>query len=84
MVRSPETELARTYRFLGVDDRFHPKTYHQPVNQGSYLIPKPDADERARLAAYLKADVQRAVAFCPEIDLSLWPDFVGIEGTIKL
>jgi hypothetical protein len=83
MVQSPETELARTYRFLGVDDRFHPKTHHQPVNQGSYLIPKPDADERARLAAYLKADVQRAAALCPEIDLSLWPDFAVTERTIK-
>jgi len=83
MVQSPETELARTYRFLGVDDRFHPKTYHQPVNQGSYLIPKPDADERARLAAYLKADVQRAVALCPEIDLNLWPDFGETEGKSK-
>ncbi|MBI1293540.1 hypothetical protein GC175_01110 [bacterium] len=80
MVQSPETELARTYRFLGVDDRFHPKTYHQPVNQGCYLIPKPDADERARLAAYLKADVQRAAALCPEIDLSLWSDFIEIKG----
>ncbi|MBP1464248.1 sulfotransferase [Candidatus Chloroploca sp. M-50] len=80
MVQSPETELACTYRFLDIDDRFHPKTYHQPVNQGSYLVPKPDADERARLAAYLKADVQRVVALCPEIDLNLWPDFIGIEG----
>ena len=80
MVQSPETELARTYRFLGVDDRFHPKIYHQPVNQGSDLIPKPDADERARLAAYLKADVQRAAALCPGIDLSLWPDFTEIKG----
>jgi len=79
MVRQPEVELARTYCFLGVDERFRARGYGQPVNQGQYVIPKPDVKERARLAAYLRSDVEHLVSLCPEIDLSLWPDFAPAE-----
>lgn len=79
MVQQPTVELARTYRFLGVDERFHARGYGQPVNHGLYVIPKPDAQERARLAAYLRSDVEQLVSLCPEIDLNLWPDFAPAE-----
>lgn len=74
-VQSPEEELARTYRFMGVDDRFRPQNYRDPVKQGRYAITKPDADERRRLAAYFQEDVQRVFSLCPELDPALWPDF---------
>lgn len=78
LVQSPEAELARTYRFLGVDERFRAQDIRRSVNQGEYLRAKPDAAERSRLAAYYRADVLRTVALCPEIDLMLWPDFVDV------
>lgn len=84
MVQHPERELARTYQFLGVDDRFRVRGYGQPVNQGRYAIPKANIQERARLAAYLRSDVEQLVSLCPQIDLSLWPDFapVGAGGQL--
>ena len=74
-VRSPQEELARTFRFLGFDDRFRAKNYHDPIKRGDYVIAKPDVDERRRLTAYFQTDVQRVFALCPELDPSLWPDF---------
>ena len=75
MLQQPEAQLALTYRFLGVDERFHAESYGQPINQGAYVVPKPDVQERARLAAYLRSDVEQLVSLCPEIDLGLWSDF---------
>lgn len=76
LIKEPENQLALACRFLGVDDRFRARDYQERINQGVYAIQKPDAEERKRLAAYFRDDVQRVFALCSEMDPSLWPDFV--------
>ncbi len=75
MVRFPDETLRRTYRFLGVDERYRPQKIAAPVNVHPYLIPKPTPEERSQLATYLADDVRRVFALCPELDRTLWPDF---------
>jgi Sulfotransferase domain len=71
----PAAEIARTYRFLGLDDSYVPAQLHQPVNALPYVLPKPNATERARLAEYFVDDVRAFVKQFPQINLELWPDF---------
>jgi hypothetical protein len=72
----PEEEIKKTYRFLGVDENYIPRSIQKPINKKSYVISKPDAFERKRLADYFLADVEIIKQMFPdEIDLSLWEDF---------
>lgn len=75
MTRFPDEALRRTYRFLGVDERYRPPKIAEPVNVHPYLISKPTPEERSQLAAYLADDVRRVFTLCPELDRTLWPDF---------
>ncbi len=72
---SPASELARTYRFLGIDPDFVPDGLRTPVNRVDYVVPGFSPAQRAWLADYLRADVDATLALCPEIDPSLWHDF---------
>lgn len=74
-ILDPAGELARTYSFLGVDNRYMPDQLTAPRNVLPYVIAKPSPQERARLTAYFADDVVRTCELCPEIDLSLWPEF---------
>jgi len=76
-VRAPEVELARTYRFLGLDDTFRPPNLQMRVNEtgGSQPI---DDDVRKRLTELYKPDVVSLAQRFPDIDLSLWPHFSGL------
>jgi len=68
-------ELARTYRFLGLDDGFRPTWVRHRVNRtpGTRL---PISDEaRRQLVDLYEPDVARFARMAPEIDLGLWPDF---------
>jgi hypothetical protein len=74
-VADPARELARTYRFLGLDDGFRPRSIHQassPTLQEKVTL-EPDA--RRRLVELYAADVAELVTLVPELDLSLWPNF---------
>lgn len=73
--RDPARELARTYRFLGLDDTFQPADLHRKVNVVPYVCPGYTPEERAFLAAYFADDVARTAAICPELELGLWHDF---------
>jgi hypothetical protein len=75
-VQNPAVEIAKTYRFLGIDDTFIPSSLQKRVNQKPYLLSKLTDDERGRLTEYFAEDVQAFVKLFPEIDLSLWSDFV--------
>ncbi len=77
----PQEELARTYRFLGVDDRYRAKGYSERIKPGKYVVAKPDAEERGRLAAYFREDVQRVFALCPGLEPGLWPDFAPASSS---
>jgi hypothetical protein len=73
--KDPLSEIAKTYRFLGLDDSYIPASLNRKVNVGSYVLPKFDPKERALLADYFSEDVKSFVKLFREIDLSLWPDF---------
>lgn len=72
---NPEAEIARTYRFLGIDETFSPLSLIKPVNKRPYLLPRLTPDERVVLKNYFSEDVAALGQLFPEIDLSLWQDF---------
>jgi hypothetical protein len=71
----PGFEIARTYRFLGLDDSFIPASIDRKVNVRPYVVPQLEPHERAILADYFSDDVRGLAELFPELDLSLWPDF---------
>ena len=75
-VRQPESELASTYRFLGVKDAdFVPEGIRTPVAaaRGERLaLPE---QVRKELVAEYEPDVRRLAAEWPEIDVGMWPSF---------
>lgn len=73
----PWEEIARTYRFLGVDDRFLPRGFTRGVNRKDYIVPDLKPGERLRLAEYFADDVRVTLQMFPEIDVALWKDFAG-------
>ncbi|MCC7011314.1 MAG: sulfotransferase [Planctomycetes bacterium] len=72
----PRGELARTYRFLGLDEQFLPEDLARPVNREPHELPEPDARARRDLAQLFRADVDQVCAMFPEVERSLWRDFV--------
>ena len=68
-------EIAKTYRFLGVDDAFVPSSIRTPVNRFDYVTDKPSKEMIQYLRNYFTEDVNRTVELCPEIDLTLWEEF---------
>ncbi len=71
----PLGELARTYRFLGIDDRFVPNDASEAVNREEHHIAPPDREARARLAELFADDVEQVFESFPSLDRSLWTDF---------
>lgn len=71
----PASEIAKTYRFLGVDDSYIPANLNQKVNLIPYNLQKLSSDERTMLADYFSEDVHSLIKLFPQIDLSLWADF---------
>ncbi|MBL8843820.1 MAG: sulfotransferase [Planctomycetes bacterium] len=78
---APLPAWQRTCEFLGIDPRCTPRDFEQPVNRKPYLVPKPDAAARARLADYFADDVAATAALLPELDLALWRDFAPTAPT---
>jgi hypothetical protein len=74
-VLDPATELARTYRFLGLDEGFRPTWAKHRVNRTPGDRPPVSAATRRRLVELYAPDVARLARIAPEIDLELWPDF---------
>jgi hypothetical protein len=74
-VDAPEVELARTYRFLGLDDRFCPADLRRaasPTRQAKVTL---DDDARRRLVDLYASDVADLARLVPDLDLTLWPNF---------
>jgi hypothetical protein len=72
-VANAESELARTFEFIGLDPGFVPPDLHDPVNEGQgppVTVPS-DLLEVAR--SLYRADAEELEADWPEIDLALWP-----------
>ena len=73
--QEPVREIARTYRFLGVDDTYVPTDLERRINGRPSVLPQLQAHERAILADCFSDDVRGLAELFPQIDLSLWPDF---------
>ena len=74
-VAEPAVELARTYRFLGVDDGHQPWLLHHRVNAtAGEKVPLHPDDERALREIY-EPEVDRLSELVPDVDVSLWPSF---------
>jgi Sulfotransferase family len=75
----PAAELARSYRFLGLDESFVPPDLHRPVGATTEAKVDLDDDARQRLVDTYAPDVATLVTRLPEIDLSLWPNFATLS-----
>lgn len=73
-VRDPAGQLAKTYRFLGLDDSFRPPDLEERRSSTVRTIPM-DSDVADRLAEIYAEDVAALSRRLPELDLSLWPRF---------
>jgi Sulfotransferase domain len=81
-VAEPAGELAATCRFLGLEPfgELPPRATERrrPPN------PKPRLDDamRADLVGRLEDDVARLIELCPEVEVSLWPNFRHVAGAV--
>ena len=74
--RRPREMIARTYRFLGLDDGFQPEGIDRPVNVQRQVAGRITDEARSMLRETYAEDVRRLAAMFPEeIDLELWPHF---------
>lgn len=74
-VADPEGELARTYRFLGLDDQFRPPDIHRVSSSTRTQKITVARDARHRLVALYEPDVDALAGLVPHLDLTLWPNF---------
>ncbi|MCL4198489.1 MAG: sulfotransferase [Phycisphaerales bacterium] len=72
----PRDMIARTYRFLGLDESFVPGEIERPVNVQRQVTESISDEARNLLREIFADDAPRLAAMFPEaIDLSLWPGF---------
>ena len=74
-VADPAGELARTYRFLGLDDGFRPADLRRPSSPTRQEKVALDADARRRLVELYAPDVSELARLVPDLDVGLWPNF---------
>lgn len=73
-VRDPEAMLARTYRFLELDEGFRPARPLREVVNGSPTRAHPLSDDaRIRLREFFADDVRAAAEVVEDFDPDLWP-----------
>lgn len=72
----PEAALRQTWDFLGLRPTAIPGAIRQKVNAQPHQVPRPDPEQRARMAAWFRDDVDAVLEMIPTLDRSLWPDFV--------
>lgn len=77
-VLDPGGQLARTYRFLDLDDDFRPPMLEQPVSAAPRPVPPLDPDVRRRLVDIYTPDVTALARLLPDVDVSLWPNFPAL------
>jgi hypothetical protein len=71
----PEEALARTYRFLGIDDGYVPEEIGRKVNVKPYIVARPGEAQLRSLVGMFEGDVARLKQMIPGLDLSLWRNF---------
>ena len=75
----PKAELARTYRFLGLDDGFVPVDVSTARNASNACKPDLTPDVHAALIAAYEPEVRRLPSLVPDLDLALWRNFADIR-----
>jgi Sulfotransferase domain len=73
----PVSEIARTYRHLGLDDAFRPARLGARVSSTQHVVPV-DPDVASRLAEVYAGDVAALSHLLPSLDVSLWRNFKGV------
>jgi hypothetical protein len=76
-VLEPGVELQRTYRFLSLDPTFVPPSLNRRINVLSREKPRILREQCNRLADYLREDANLFFDLFPEVDASLWPEFIS-------
>ena len=75
-VRDPRAELARTYRFLELDDSFCPSGLTEPVNRTtSEKKVGLGSEARVRLRELYAPEVAELTDLVPDLDVDLWKNF---------
>ena len=74
-VADPHGELARTWRFLGLDPGPSPPGLERPVSATEGEKAPLAEDARRRLVELYAPDVERLMAGFPDLDVGLWPNF---------
>ena len=78
-VADPTGQLARTYRFLGLEP-FVPAALGDRVNATRRTLDVLDDDVRGRLIELYTSDVRALATHFPEVDLGAWPNFSGLTA----
>jgi hypothetical protein len=77
--RDPQSQLRRTYEFLGLADTdFTPELDAHPRRQSDK--PTLDAQTRAGYVQAYREDVSKLISDFPEIDVRLWPNFADLAS----
>ena len=72
-VAEPAVQLARTYRFLDLDDGFVPTAIGHRANPTRAAKVTLSEDARRRLAGLYAPEVSELAEMVPDLDLDLWP-----------
>jgi Sulfotransferase family len=77
----PVGEVARTFRFLGLDDSHRPSFRPQPPGRtGESVGGEGDPDTDRRLSELYVEDVVDLQSLATHLDLTLWPHFAHLAG----
>ena len=74
-VTDPEGQLARTYRFLGLDDGYRPPALRKVQSPSRQAKAELDEAARRRLVDIYAPEVAGLTELVPDLDLGLWPNF---------
>jgi len=75
----PIGEMRRTQEFLGLEPLTEMPEKLQQHRRPPGTKPELSADRHSELVRRLRDDVARLAGLCPEIDLSLWPNFADVS-----
>ena len=75
----PTGQLARTYRFLGLEP-FVPAGVGRPGQRTTRTLDALDDDVRGRLIELYSQDVRALATHFPDLDLSAWPNFSDLTA----
>lgn len=80
----PQTQLARTFSFLGLRDAtFAPPTVAEVVNRSRSAKAALPAHVREQLVTAYSADIAVLRGIVPDLDLRLWPNFAHLTSATE-